>query len=177
MTYARGMGNGGELGVGVNAQFPFGGSFNGDFSAAWKQQLMRSANLAVAVRPALLLGFTGPTTLGAGVGLPFTLDAGNGHLTLEPRVQFSSLANAGTTGTGDVCVGYQTPLTDRWSLLAQVDPTFAFGGGLFTLPLGAGARFSPTATSHVDVQVLNMTVTPGVTGSVGLVGVLGHVGF
>jgi hypothetical protein len=177
LLYARGMGNGGELGLGVNAQFPFGGSFNGDFAAAWKQQIMRGANLAVAVRPALQLGFTGPVTLGAGVGLPFTLDAGNGHLTLEPRVQFASLANAGATGTGDVCVGYQTPLTDHWSLLAQVDPTFSFAGGAFSLPLGAGARFSPTATSHVDFQVLNMNVTPAVTGNVGLVGVLGHVGF
>jgi hypothetical protein len=177
LNYARGMGNGGELGFGVNAGFPFGGAFTGGLSAAWKQQLSRASNLAIAVRPAVLLAFAPATSLGVGVGLPFTFDAGNGHLTVEPRVQFANISNAAGTGNGDVSIGYQTPLTDRWSLLAQVDPTFSFGGAGFSLPLAAGARFSPSATSHVDFQVLNMTATPAVTGSVGLVGVTGHVGF
>jgi hypothetical protein len=177
LNYFRGMGNGGELGVGLTAGFPIGGAFAGGLMGAWKQQLSRGENLAIAVRPALALNFAPATSLGAGVGLPFTLDAGNGHLTLEPRVQFGDIANAGTTGSGDLSIGYQNPLTDRWSLLAEVDPTFSFAGGAFRLPLAAGARFSPSATSHVDFQVLQMTVTPGVAGTVGVVGVTGFVGF
>ncbi|MDB5096542.1 MAG: hypothetical protein JWM80_963 [Cyanobacteria bacterium RYN_339] len=176
LNYSRGMGNGGELGFGVNAGFPFGGAFTGGISGAWKQQLSRTASLAIAVRPSVLLAFAPATSLGVGVGLPFTFDAGNGHLTVEPRVQFANISTP-NAGNGDVALGYQTPLTDRWSLLAEVDPTFSFGGAGFSLPLSAGARFSPTATSHVDFQVLNMTATPAVTGSVGLVGVTGHVGF
>jgi hypothetical protein len=181
LNYSRGMGNGAELATGINLALPIGGAFTGGLVAAWKQQLARTGSLSIAVRPGILVGIGGAaSSFGAGVGLPFTFDVGAGQLTAEPRVLFPNFANTAgaTTGaSGDVAIGYQMPVAQRWSLLALADPTFAFGGGTFTLPLGVGTRFSPTATSHVDVTLGNLNTTPTFGGTVGLVNVIGHVGF
>lgn len=181
LNYTRGMGSGAELAVGANMALNIGGAFGGGLLAAWKQQLARTGSLSIAVRPNVTVGIGGAaSTFGAGVGLPFTFDAGAGQLTAEPRVTFPNLANAAgaTTGaSGDVALGYQMPVAQRWSVLAVVDPTFSFGGGAVTIPAGVGARFSPTATSHVDFQLLQITNMSPFGGSVGLVGVTGHVGF
>jgi hypothetical protein len=69
-----------------------------------------------------------------------------------------------------------SPIASNWQFLGEVSPTYAIGGGL-TLPIGVGARFSPTATSHVDFTLGTLNVTPGFTAGLGLVGVTGHVGF
>jgi hypothetical protein len=60
--------------------------------------------------------------------------------------------------------------------LAEIAPTVGFGGG-FTLPVGIGARFSPTATSHLDFTVGNISSISPFAAGFGLVGVTGHVGF
>jgi hypothetical protein len=181
LGYSRGVGNGSEFGFGLNALVTTpnaGNAFNGDLTASIKHQLSRGENMAVAVTAgAVVHGLGGGPSVGIGAGLPLTFDAGAGHLTAEPRVTLPNLANGSNGASGEVALGYIAPLGARWSLMGDVTPTFAFAGGGFTLPVGIGARFSPTATSHVDFTFGQVDTTPAFGARVGLVNVLGHVGF
>lgn len=174
LNFRRGMGGGGELAVnlGVNAGLS-PSAFGAGVGAGWKQSLVSNAGMNVAVDGGIALtGLGGANNLQLNVGLPLSFGS---NLTIHPRVALPAL-NAGV-GTGFVAagIGYQAPIAPRWQLLAEVTPTVGFGGG-FSLPLGVGGRFSPTATSHIDVTVGTATVTP-FTGNIGLVGLTGHVGF
>lgn len=176
VNYRRGMGRGGELAVGVGLNVGIGaGGFGGGVGAGWKQSLMSGGAMNVALDGGLSLTNLGTTnTLGATVGLPLSFGP---NLTVNPRVSLPALTSGFTTGGNlAVGVGYQTPIMPMWQLLAEVTPTVGFGGG-FTLPLGVGGRFSPTATSHIDLTVGNLNVTPGFGGNIGLVGLTGHIGF
>lgn len=178
MGYERGMGNGGELNLGLSALFNSAPSaINANVFGSWKQQLVRGGAMAVAVIPeAFVSNIGGIAGVGVGVGLPLTFDAGAGHFTAEPKVVLPSL-NLGTSG-GNVAVNlaYIAPVSPRFSLLLDADPTFGFGGG-FNLPLGVGARFSPSATNHVDFTFGTLNTNPGTNVQIGLVSILGHVGF
>jgi hypothetical protein len=180
LGYSRGFGNGNEFGFGANALVTTPSAataFTGDLGASWKHQLGRGENMAVAVTGgAFLHGLGGAINAGLMAGLPLTFDAGAGHLTAEPRVTIPNLSNGTNGAFGEVAVGYIAPLGGRWSLMGDITPTFAFGGGL-TLPIGLGARFSPTATSHVDFTVGQLDTTPNFGARLGLVNVVGHVGF
>jgi hypothetical protein len=123
-----------------------------------------------------LTGIGGAFGVGAQVGLPLTFDAGLGHLTVHPRVNFPAL-NAGTAGANvQAAIGLMTPIANQVQLLAEVTPSYTFAGG-FGVPIGIGARFSPTATSHLDFTVGNVSNFSPFTAAVGLVGVTGHIGF
>lgn len=180
--YRRGMGNRGELafslGLLANAGGPRG--FQGDVGLGWKQQLSLGSNLAIAVNGALSLagfGSGGAIAPGLLVGFPLTFDAGLGHLTVQPRLQDPNVTD-GTANTAlEAAIGFQTPIASNWQLQAEVAPGMRLGGGGLSLPFGFGVRFSPTATSHVDLGIGQFNVTPGVSGSFGLVSATGHIGF
>ncbi|MNS58535.1 hypothetical protein D3C72_914570 [compost metagenome] len=174
VNYRRGMGRGGELAVGVGLNLGLNpGGFGGGVGAGWKQSLMSGGAMSMALDGGLSLTNLGTTnTLGATVGLPLSFGP---NLTVNPRVSLPALT-AGTAG-GNLAVGlgYQMPLMPMWQLLAEVTPTVGFGGGV-TVPVGVGGRFSPTATSHIDVTVGNVGLNP-FGGNIGLVGLTGHIGF
>lgn len=175
VNYRRGMGRGGELAIGLGLNVGIGaGGFGGGVGAGWKQTLVGGGAMGVALDGGLSLSGLGTTNaLGATVGLPISFGP---NLTVNPRVSLPALTSGTAGGNLAVGLGYQTPIMPMWQLLAEVTPTVGFGGG-FTLPLGVGGRFSPTATSHIDLTVGNLNVTPGFGGNIGLVGLTGHVGF
>lgn len=176
LNYSRGFGNGGELDVAANLAIT--PAFAAGVGAGWKQQLLRGGATAVAVNGAVAVtGLGGGTAVGAQLGLPITFDAGLGHLTVQPRLVAANLAAAGGAGTlAQAAVGFNTPIADRLQLLAEVAPGTTFAGG-FQVPVGAGVRFSPTATSHLDVTLGQLTTTTPFALGLGLVGVTGHIGF
>lgn len=185
LGYSRGMGNGGELGIGLSAVLSTGAgvapgtsALAGDVNASWKQQIARGENLAVAALGGVgLAGLGAANALALQLALPLTFDAGNGHLTVEPGILLPNLGT-GTSGLSAAAgFGYMAPITGHWTFLASVTPTFASGVNNFTLPVAVGARFSPTATSHVDFTLGNVDTTPTFGARLGLVNVLGHVGF
>jgi hypothetical protein len=181
-NYRRGMGGGGELdfSLGLNANAGGGQGFFGSLGGGWKHQLSLGQNLAVAINGGLFLtgfGSGGAIMPGAVLGLPLTFDAGLGHLTIQPRIADPDVTN-GTADTNlGAAVGFQTPIASNWQLLAEVVPSTNLGGGGFLLPFGVGTRFSPNATSHVDIGVGQFNVSPGFGGSLGLLNVTGHIGF
>lgn len=184
LNYHRGMGGGAELAFNLGLGLNVGATtaFSGAVGAGWKQQLSRTGGMAIAVNGNVGLTGIGSGALGVGAmaGLPISFGLGLGSLTVQPQVSFPSLTagTGATTGaTVGANVGLMTPIANNWQLLAAVTPNVGLGGGGFALPLGLGARFSPTATSHLDVTVGNLNVTPAFGGSLGLVGLTGHLGF
>ena len=177
-NYSRGMGGGGELAAMLGATLALQPTtFTANAGLGWKQQLTRASNMAIAGN--VMAGVTGigsgTTGIGLTAGLPISLDVGLGHFVVQPQVNFPNLT-AGTAGAGaGANLGLMTPLANNWQLLLAATPTLNFGGG-FGLPVGAGARFSPTDTAHIDVTVGQLNVTP-FSGSLGLVGLTGHIGF
>lgn len=180
LNYQRGMGGGGELDVvaGLNLTTGAATTFGAGVGAGWKQMFSSVGAMGVAANGNVFVGGIGATpTIAAQLGLPLTFGAGMGMLTVHPRLTFPSLT-AGTAGaTVGAGVGLQTPLATHFSLIAEVSPNFGLGGGGFTLPVGAGVRFSPTATSHVDLTLGQLGALPTFTANLGLVGVTAHVGF
>jgi hypothetical protein len=180
LNYRRGMGNRGELSLGASLGLNTGAAtaFGAGLAGGWKQQLTGGPNMAMALNVGLsVLGIgSGTTPIGATLGLPLTFDAGLGHITVHPSVNLPNLAGGTTAGTVDASLGLMTPLASNWQLLAEISPTVGFGGG-FTLPVGIGARFSPTATSHLDFTVGNISSISPFAAGLGLVGVTGHIGF
>lgn len=180
--YRRGMGNRGELGFSLGLLANAGGprGFLGDVGLGWKQQVSLGSNLAIAVNGmAAVTGFgSGAAPVPGGLlGLPFTFDAGLGHLTIQPRVSDPNLTDGTFNVAFEAAIGFQTPIASNWQLQAEVAPGTRLGGGGLSLPFGFGLRFSPSATSHVDVGIGQFNVTPGVSGSFGLVSAMGHIGF
>lgn len=176
VNYQRGMGGGGELDVMAGLNLAVGGAttFGAGVGAGWKQ----SFSDMLAVNGGVFVGGIGATTtISAMVGVPLTFGMGMGGLHVHPRVTFPSLT-AGTAGaTVGAAVGYQAPVAERLSLLAEVVPQMGLTGGPISLPIGLGVRFSPTATSAVDFSLANVAVTPGFGATLGLLGVNAHVGF
>jgi hypothetical protein len=180
LNYRRGMGGGSELGFGLGlnlnagAAQAFGAGVNGGF----KWQLSRSGSMAVALDLGLgVAGIGGATTVGGTVGLPLTFDVGLGHLTAQPKLMTANFGT-GTAGlAGALGIGLMTPLASNWQLLADVTPTFSFGGAGTAFPIGIGTRFSPTATSHVDFTIGQVNTFSPFTAGFGLVGATAYVGF
>lgn len=179
-SYNRGMGNGGELAFGVGALANVGAAttFNAAVGLGWKQQVMSSGAMAVAVDGMVgVTGIGGTVGVPASVGVPITFGLGQGSFTVEPAVTLANLT-AGTAGaTVGAGLGYRQPIAPNWQFLGAVSPNVGIGGGAFTLPIGVGARFSPTATSHLDFTVGQLTATPAFGGGLGLVGITGYIGF
>lgn len=173
LNYRRGMGGRGELGIGLGLSvLP---TFGATVEAGWKQQIATSANMATAFNVDLYaLGLGAANTIGATVGLPLTFDVGMGHLTVQPRVNFPALTAGTANASAQAALGLITPIANRVSLLAEVTPSYMFAGG-FSVPVGVGARFSPTATSHIDFSVGNLSTSNAF--SLGLINIIGHVGF
>ncbi|HEY9720662.1 MAG TPA: hypothetical protein V6D47_01530 [Oscillatoriaceae cyanobacterium] len=175
LNYMRGMGNNGEFSFGLGLGYMSNPSaFNGAIGLGWKQ----SFSQMVAGNIALGLGGvgSGTTTLDGMVGLPISV----GSFVIDPRLEFPTLVGGGSATAGSsvqVALGYQTPIATNWSFLGDVVPTYGLNGGGFSLPLGLGLRFSPTSTSAVDFDIVNLGITPGFTANVGLLGVTGWVGF
>ncbi len=89
-----------------------------------------------------------------------------------PNVTTPSAANA-SLGLAYIGPG----MMSNWSFMANAMPTYSLATSGFSLPIGVGTRYSPTATSHIDVTIGNLNVTPGFTGQIGLVNVMGHIGY
>lgn len=179
-NYMRGMGSGGELAVGVAALANLGAatSFNAALGLGWKQQVMSTGAMGVAVNGMVgATGIGGTLAVPAMASVPVTFGVGQGAFTVEPQISLANLT-AGTAGaTAGANLGYRQPIAANWQFLGAISPNVGLGGGAFTLPVGVGARFSPTATSHLDFTVGQLTATPAFGGGLGLVGVTGYIGF
>lgn len=178
INYTRGLGNGQEFGIDLGLTYmSAANAFTANVGGEYKLQLARSASNAIAVDAGLDIGNIGQGAVGLRflLGLPITFGAGLGDLTVQPRVLFPTLTAGTAGGSAQVAVGYITPIATNWQLLLDAVPQYGFGGG-FTLPVGVGFRFSPTATSHVDLGIGQLQSSPFQVG-VGLLNVIGHVGF
>jgi hypothetical protein len=179
VNYRRGMGRGGELAFGAALNIGLAPSgFLGGVGAGWKQNLVNTGNMGVAFNAGVALtGLGGPNALGLTAGLPLTFGGG---LSVHPRLSLPTVtggASATAGGTVGAGIGFQTPIAPMWQFLGEVSPAFGLDGSGFRLPLAVGTRFSPTATSHVDVSLGALNVTPAFAGNIGLVNVTGHIGF
>lgn len=180
INFRYGLGGGGEFGLNVAASFNTATNLNAGFGAGYKQQLTRAGNMALAFNVGGSVGGIGTgaaVPVGVMAGLPMTFDVGTSLLSIYPNFQMPNVT-AGTAGaTVNAGIGLQAPLANFWSFLGELNPGFALGTNTFQMPITAGARLSPTALSHVDFTVANVTVTPAFGLTIGTVGVTGHVGF
>lgn len=180
INFRYGLGGGGEFGLGVNAMFNTTTNLNAGLSAGYKQQLTRAGNMAMAFNVGGSvggIGTGGAVPVGLMAGLPMTFDIGTSLLSIYPNFRMPNVSGGTAGATVNAGIGLQAPLANFWSFLGEVNPGMALGTNTFQMPITAGARLSPTAMSHVDFTVANMTVTPGFGLTVGTVGVTGHVGF
>ena len=180
LNFRYGLGGGGELGLGLGATFNTTTNLNAGLGANYKQQLTRAGNMAMAFNVGAGVGGIGgggAVPINIEAGLPMTFDVGTSLLSVYPNFQAPSITTGTTGATVNAAIGIQAPMANFWSFLGEVQPGLALGANSFQMPIALGARLSPTALSHVDFTVGQMTVTPGFGLTVGTIGVTGHVGF
>jgi hypothetical protein len=182
LAYTRGLGHNSEMGIGVSALYTLGAASNafaGGVGAAWKQHLFHNEIMGVAATgTASVMGLGVAPMYGVQFGIPVTykIQSVGQYITAEPRVTLPNLATGTTDLEAEVSLGYHYRFNKLWALMLDVAPTYA-PAKEFKVPVGVGMRFAANEYSHVDFMLGEFDTTPTFGAKLGLVSVLGHVGF